>query len=377
MHTMALCMFMLVSSRLGSLNALEKCRYGRLWRRYGVAGRLPGADQLGRVAARLPARDVRRQLKKVYHTLKRRKALRPASHENLFALVVDGHESGASYRRCCKDCLTRRINKNTPQERIQYYHRLVMGVLVCKRFTLLLDAEMQLKGEDEVCAAERLLGRLLQEYPRAFDLVVADGLYARAPFFKTMRAAGKHVIAVLKDEGRELARDVLGLCTTLTPRSLNTETTKRQVWDIEQLTSWPQAGMPVRVVRSLETTVVKRQNGGKPEARTTQWMWVTTIPARQLPTEPLLDIGHSRWCIENNAFNELVTYWHADHVYKHDVNAILVFWLMTMLAYNVFHAFFFFNIKPPLQNRLGKYRVAACVRADLLMMDVPAPLRSP
>ena len=68
--TMALCMFVLVSSRLGSLNALEKCRYGRLWKRYGVVGKLPSADQLGRVAAAIPARDVRRQLKKVYYNLK-------------------------------------------------------------------------------------------------------------------------------------------------------------------------------------------------------------------------------------------------------------------------------------------------------------------
>ncbi len=377
LRTMTLCMFMLVSSRLGSLNALEKCRYGRLWKRYGVADKLPSADQLGRVAAMIPARDVRRQLKKVYYNLKRRKALHPASHDNLFALVVDGHESSASYRRCCKDCLTRRINKDTPKERIQYYHRLVMGVLVCKRFTLLLDAEMQIKGEDEVCAAERLLARLLTDYPKAFDLVVADGLYARASFFKTVRAAGKHVIAVLKDEGRELARDVLGLCKGMAPRDLTCGTTKRQVWDIEQLNSWSQVGMPVRVVRSLETTTVKRQNGGTLDTQTTQWMWVTTIPSSRLCAEQLIDVGHGRWSIENNAFNELVTYWHADHVYKHDAKAILIFWLMTMLAYNLFHAFYFFNVKPPLRDQLDKYRVAAYMTAELLTYDVAPQLRSP
>lgn len=377
LRTMTLCMFILLSSRLGSLNALEKCRYGRSWRRYGVVGKLPSADQLGRVASAIPARDVRRQLRTIYRKLKRRKVLSPSSHDNLFALVVDGHESSASYLRCCKDCLTRRINKDTPREQIQYYHRLVMGVLVCKRFTLLLDAEMQIKGEDEVCTAERLLARLLQDYPRAFDLVVADGLYARAPFFKTVRAAGKHVIAVLKDEGRDLARDVSGLCKSLVPREINTSTTKRQVWDIEQLRSWPQVGMPVRVVRSLETTTVKRQNGGVLDTRTTQWMWVTTIPSSHLFVEQFLDIAHGRWNIENNAFNELVTYWHADHVYKHDANAILVFWLMTMLAYNLFHAFYFFNIKPSLQNRLDKYRVAAGIRADLLVQAISASMRSP
>ena len=118
---------------------------------------------------------------------------------------------------------------------------------------------------------------------------MADGLYARASFFKTVRAAGKHVIAVLKDEGRELARDVLGLCKSIVPRKLTAGTTKRQVWDIEQLNSWTQVGMPVRVVRSLETTTVKRQNGGALDTQTTQWMWVTTIPSSRLPAEQLVD----------------------------------------------------------------------------------------
>jgi len=377
LRTMALCMFMLVSSRLGSLNALEKCRYGKLWQRYGVDDKLPSADQLGRVAATIAARDVRRQLKTIYRKLKRRKALSPSSHDNLYALVIDGHESSASYLRCCKDCLTRRINKNTPRERTQYYHRLVMGALVCKRFTVLLDAEMQIKGENEVRTAQRLLARLLRDYPRAFDLVVADGLYAQAPFFKTVRAAGKHVIAVLKDEGRELARDVLGLCKCVKSHLLNTRTTKRQVWDIEELASWPQVGMPVRVVRSQETTTVRRQNGGALHTQTTHWMWVTTINSSCLPARQLIDIAHERWNIENNAFNELVTYWHADHVYKHHANAILLFWLMTMLAYNLFHAFYFLNVKSPLRNRLDKYRVAAYLSAELLASDVPPRLCSP
>lgn len=377
LRTMALCMFVLVSGRLGSLNALEKCRYGKLWKRYGVVGKLPSADQLGRVAAAIAARDVRRQLRLIYRKLKRRKALSPFSHDNLFTLVLDGHESSASYLRCCKDCLTRRIHKDTPQERTQYYHRLVMGVLICKHFTLLLDAEMQLKGENEVHTALRLLSRLLQHYPRAFDLVIADGLYAQAPFFKTVRAAGKHAIAVLKDEGRGLARDVLGICKSAVARKFNSRTTKRLVWDIEDLRSWPQVGMPVRVVRSQETTTVKRQNGGVLDTQTTHWMWVTTIPSSCLPARQFIDIAHGRWCIENKAFNELVTYWHADHVYKHDANAILVFWLMTMLAYNLFHAFYFLNVKPLLRARIDKYRMAAYLSAELLAHEVPARQRSP
>jgi len=376
LHTMAVCAFLLVSSRLGSLNALEKCRRGKLWRQIGVKGRLPSADQLGRVCATLAPREVRRHMCTIYRRQKRRKALSPAVAGNLFALVVDGHESSASYLRCCDDCLTRRINKDTPRERVQYYHRLVMGVLVCKGYAMLLDVELQRKGENEVACAMRLLERLLADYPRAFDLVVADGLYAQAPFFKKVRAAGKHIIAVLKNEERCLAGDAEALCKCTAPRWLNSSRTKRQVWDIEHLESWPQVGMPVRVVRSVETTTVQRQNGGL-EKLTTHWMWVSSIPRGYLATKQFVEVAHDRWDIENRAFNELVTYWHADHVYRHDANAILVFWLMTMVAYNIYHAFFFGNIKPQLRERLGKYRIADALRAELIAQDLPHALSDP
>jgi hypothetical protein len=134
--------------------------------------------------------------------------------------------------------------------------------------------------------------------------------------------------------------------------------------------------MAVRAVRSLETVTVKRQSGVM-ETQTTQWLWVTTLSQRLLSTEQFIPIAHGRWRIENDAFNELVTHWHADHIYKHSPNAILFFWLMTMLAYDLFHAFFFLNIKPQLRLCLQKYHVAACITADLLAHDMPPRVRDP
>ena len=71
-----------------------------------------------------------------------------------------------------------------------------------------------------------------------------------------------------------------------------------------------------------------------------------TIPKTELATEGVLRFGHGRWSIENEGgFNELVNLWHADHVYKHASNAILAFWLMTLLVFNLFHAFINRNLK--------------------------------
>ena len=47
-----------------------------------------------------------------------------------------------------------------------------------KPLRVLLDCEPMLPDEDEVACGMRLLTRVLAAYPRAFDLVLADALYA-------------------------------------------------------------------------------------------------------------------------------------------------------------------------------------------------------
>ncbi|MEK9149279.1 MAG: hypothetical protein AAB267_04450, partial [Candidatus Desantisbacteria bacterium] len=195
-------------SRMGSLNALEQTKGNSFWEHW-LEEKLPSADTTGRVFFKIDCNSIRRAMRHIYNRLKRNKALKPA-FGNLFALIVDGHESSASYLRCCSECLKRTIH-TTEGDRIQYYHRNVTAVLLCKDFLLLLDMELQLPDEDEVAAAMRLVERVLRNYPRAFQLIVADGLYTRPNFFQLALGHGKEVITVLKDERRDLLQDAYGL----------------------------------------------------------------------------------------------------------------------------------------------------------------------
>ncbi len=98
-------------------------------------------------------------------------------------------------------------------------------------------------------------------------------------------------------------------------------------------------------------------------------MWVITLPKQWVPTKIFIGIGHRRWDIENKAFNELVTYWHADHVYKHTAGAIEAFWLITMLAYNLFHTFITLNLKPAIRHLYTKLHLARAVATELYAMN--------
>ncbi len=350
-------------AQMGSLNALEQTAGNLFWKKW-INGSLPSADAIGTVFSSIDCDAFRAILRDLYSRLKRNKVLRPACGDNQFALVVDGHESSASYLRCCCGCLHREI-KTSRGSTTQYYHRHVMAALLCKDFTLLLDLEPQMPGEDEISAAIRLLERIFLNYPRAFDVVIADGLYARAPFFKAVTAHRKHVIAVLKDDRRNLLQDAMGIFSQQQPVVFQQKNVSRKCWDVEGFASWTSLGREVRVVRSIETAVLQRQMTGQTTERVSEWMWVTTLPKNFIQTETFVKIAHKRWDIENRAFNELATYWRANHVYKHTARAIEAFWLTMMLAYNLFHAFINLNLKTVIRNAHTKLYLAHALTAGL------------
>jgi hypothetical protein len=95
--------------------------------------------------------------------------------------VLDGHEHHASYRRHCRGCLKRTL-RTEQGEKIQFYHRPVTLMLRSEKLRLLLDVEAQLPGESEVATDLRLLERVLRAYPRAFQLLLGDALYAQRLF---------------------------------------------------------------------------------------------------------------------------------------------------------------------------------------------------
>jgi hypothetical protein len=349
--------------RMGSLNAMEQVEIVGYARRWIGGKKLPSADTMGRGFSQKGNRFFRRAIKHIYGRLKRNKVLRPA-HGGPFALIVDGHEQHCSRLRCCSGCLERTIHTNKGDVK-EYYHRAVTGVLLCDGFCLPLDMEPQRPGEDEVACAMRLLARLFAEYPKAFKLILADGLYARASFFKLARNHSKHVIAVLKDDRRDLLKDAQGLFKKQRPKVYSYGPLIRECWDIEHFTSWDTLGSEARVVRSIERREIRRQKSGKIDSEVSEWVWVSTILQEELSTEMFVKFGHDRWKIENNGFNELVNEWHADHLYCHDPSAMEAFWLLTMLAYILFHAFISRNLKPVFRYRHTKRHLAEMITAEI------------
>jgi len=356
--------FLLFLARMGSLHALEQTRGRRFWHRW-LQVPMPSADSIGRIFEGIDLDGFREVSYELYHRFRRNKVFADGDPA---VLILDGHETSASYRRHCDGCLQRRV-KTAAGERIQYYHRNVTALLQAGRFVFLLDAEPQQLGEDEVAVGVRLFERVVRHLPRAFEVVLADGLYAQTRFVKSVRACHKHLLAVLKENRPDLLRDARGLFACIPPVADQQGRTERHLWDEEGFTSWDGFEDPVRVVRSLETTVVRHADESE-ETRVADWFWVTTLSPEQASTEQAVRLGHRRWTIENQGFNELVSHWHADHVYRHDPTAIMGFWLMALLTYNLFHAFVSRRIQPALRRGHTVLHWAREMAADLYR-DIP------
>jgi hypothetical protein len=172
-------------------------------------------------------------------------------------------------------------------------------------------------------------------------------------------------LVVLKDDRRNYYQDAVGLFAHAAPQQGERRGRECQWWGLPDLVSWPQVKTPLRVVRSVETYSVRRQLDRTVPQETSDWVWVTTVPQSQAPTMRVVSWGHQRWDIENLGFNELVNGWEADHIYKHEAQAIEAFLLMTFLAYNIFHAFIGLNLKPQLRDTKPVAYWASLIAAEL------------
>jgi len=360
-------------ARMGSLNALQLSARAGFWKKW-LGAPCCSADTMGRVPALMDADQLRQGIHHIYERLKRNKAL--PDIQGMGVAVVDGHESHTSYLQHCSGCLQRTLHLETG-DRTQFYHRQVTLMLLPgapgsrEPIRLLLDHEMQKPGEDEVATAMRLLERVIGAYPRAFDLVLADALYATAPFFNFLLARRKHALVVLKDERRNLCKDVAGLFDHIAPQQGSRGSRQCLWWDFPGLLSWPEVNGAVRVVRSLETWSVRRQLDQRESTQTSDWTWVTTLSTAQASTARAIGLGHQRWDIENYGFNQLVNQWQADHVFRHEPNAMECFLLIAFLAYNLFHAFWALSLKPQVKRGTTQSFWASLISTELHCRAIP------
>jgi hypothetical protein len=305
-------------------------------------------DTFAYVTERLDLSDLRAALVSTNKILKRNKAFAANKYSGLLVASLDGNEQFKSRSRCCEQCRQRSIKiKNARGQEetvIEYYHQNVFCQISGPHFSVLLDVEPVLPGEDEVAAALRLLRRLRQLYgPKFFDVLNVDAAYAEGPFLTAAKALGWSVVVVLKQERYEVWQEAQRLSADVAATQSFASSAREQVqlWEVKDLPFSETYAGKVRVVRSVETGTEIKQVGGQRQRQSyqSQWCWVASGDLDVYPPRTIWAIGHGRWKVENNAFHELTQHWHLEHCSHHHPVAIMACLLILLLAFNLFRAF--------------------------------------
>ena len=264
----------------------------------------------------------------VNRTLKRNKAFDAGRVRGCIVAALDGIEVLSSYSRCCDACLQRRVTvrKNgIKTEQVQYFHRAVGCQIVSGPVKAFLDFEWLQPNEGEETAALRLLRRLPQLYGSPFfDILLLDALYAQTAVLDLAQQIGWDLVISLKQNQPDLYKSAVRLFGQRSPDAAFTQQRDHKTY---QVLLWDTEGLPfssndprlVRVLRSQETLTENHYRQGQIQAEQTshEWLWITTLALKTFPAPQLRRLGHDRWILENNGWNDLTQHWAFKHGFLH------------------------------------------------------------
>jgi len=331
-------------SNLGSLNSLSQAISVK-----NLKKDIPSVSTIARSADSINLEEIRGVGIEIYKKARKSKML--SSCHGMWVGVVDGHEQITSPYCKCPYCKSRIVTKKDGVKDIQYYHEFTAFILAGPKISFILDIEPILPGEGEISSSYRLLERVCKNYPKAFKIVIGDGLYLKETVFNLLEKHHKYAIAVLKEERRQLFEEANRLSLLSEPKVYRRGRTYYRVWDHSIEGCWDGYGKGVRVIVSEEATPkrVHSKDGRVFEDKLNRanWMWVTNLPSSEDPgsLKNTVSVCHSRWQIENQCFNETVNTWKADHIYRHSSNGVIAFLLLLFTCVNIFNIFRIRNIK--------------------------------
>ncbi len=335
--------FLGAAMQIPSLLQIEaECRRGVLAKRIGPIS----DDTIGYALQRQSPEPVFALGCDIARRLKRNGVVRSDWSRGLIVAAVDGIEICGSFTRCCEACMQREVQhkvRGDMRTDIQYYHRLVAAVIVSTPFPIPLGIRFQKDGEGEVTCALALLQDLVGQLGRRFlDLVVGDALYLQAPFVKEVERLGLDWAFSLKENQPELLREAERF-TADAPTQIQTDGPQElRCWHLPQV-DWPVADRLVRVVKTVRVDhkrqVTVSRDGAHLRKHKTEMavestnFYATNFELGAIPSTFIHRLSRSRWRIDAEVFQTIITDCHLKHPAVHQSTALVVLTMIRLLAY--------------------------------------------
>ena len=327
-----------------------------------IKGRIPKVDTVREVLTRTEGKEVEEILTSVIRRVRRNRVLQqPGTIGRYVVAAIDGVELFSSTKKCCPKCLRRKKEGGTREE---YFHRSVVCASIGRSPHVIFGQEMLKprdgaeKDEGELTGGKRLIKRLHQKHGHFADVIVADALYLNAPFINTVLECKLDAVIRLKDENRCIYRDAEGLFQKDLGRKegFRQGKTSIEVWDLSDF-EMEGCGRKLRVVKFRETMPGQKED---------RFIWLVTT-LMNTPPQLLWQMMHKRWDIEDNAFHQLKTYYHADHCYCH--SAVEVIFLLMLIAFNMRELYLYRRLKNFRNSKITLKSVTRLFRDQLLLED--------
>ena len=256
-----------------------------------------------------------------------------------YTVALDGSEYFHSTRIQCPHCLRQSDSKG----QVHYSHLVVGATLVRagSHHVLPLDAEevrnptaASHPQDCELTAGKRLIARLRREHPQMALIVIGDDLYAHSPFVEQLQHLRLHYVLVAKSASHP---------------TLMAAVAAAEAQGISQQGQWHEGSgarrrtYTYRIVRQLPLAlespvrvtyveVGERTAGGELLYHNS---WITDLDVDTENVAVVVQIGRTRWKIENEQFNVQKNHgYELTHNYGHGRQTLsMVFYLLNLLAY--------------------------------------------
>jgi len=305
---------------------------------YGV-DQVPCDTQLRALLDPIDPLALRPAFKAVFAQAQRGKVLEDyVFFDGRYLMALDGTHFFASSAVSCPHCCVKKAG--TDEE--HYYHQLLGAALVHPALKEVLPlapepivrTDGQTKNDCERNAAKRLMAHTRREHPHLPLIVVADTLYANAPFIKQLQKGDSGFILGVKPtshyalfEDAQQALDAGHGHTLDRVDADDARITHRFHWvdDLSLNDSHPDLR-----VHFLDYW----QIGPK---KTQHFTWITDQDLTPQTVYTIMRGGRARWKIENETFNTLKNQgYHLEHNYGHGKQYLSsLFAFLTMLAFLV------------------------------------------
>lgn len=275
--------------------------------------------------------------------------------------AIDGMELFSSKKKHCGKCLTRKTGSGEKE----YFHKSIVCATIGSDPHLILGQEMleprdgAEKDEGELTGGKRLIERLYEQHGHFVDVIVADALYLNAPFLKVVLDCHMEVVIRLKDERRLVFQDAEKL--------FEREEGKRETFyrGKKKIECWDLEGFEIEgLEKELRVVRYRKENEKTGEVK---WVWLVTS-SKEIDHKVLWKMIHKRWDIEENAFHQLKTYYHAEHCYCHE--AVEVIFLLMLITFNIREMYLYRRIHGFAGSKITKKSVTRIFRDELQAEDV-------